>query len=68
MLGLKGMTTDEGAKRVQHVLFERYHIHTVWRGGVAKGPVIRVTPGLYSAPADVDALVAALRAEHAMFV
>lgn len=65
---LKGMNTDEDAKRVQRVLFERYRIHTVWRGGIAKGPAIRVTPGLYSTPADVDALAAALRAEHAMFV
>jgi selenocysteine lyase/cysteine desulfurase len=41
-------------------------IHTVWRKGVAKGPVIRVTPGLYNTNADIDALVAALHAEHAM--
>ena len=65
---LKGMNTDEDAKRVQKVLFERYRIHTVWRGGIAKGPAIRVTPGLYSTNEDVDALAAALRAEHAMFV
>jgi selenocysteine lyase/cysteine desulfurase len=64
---LKGMKTDEDAKRVQRVLFERYRIHTVWRGGIARGPAIRVTPGLYSTTADVDALTAALRAEHAMF-
>lgn len=64
---LKGMKTYEDAKQVQRVLFERYRIHTVWRGGIAKGPAIRVTPGLYSTPQDVDALVAALRAEHAMF-
>ncbi|TWB23397.1 selenocysteine lyase/cysteine desulfurase [Nitrospirillum amazonense] len=65
---LKGMKTDEDAQRVQHVLFDKYKIHTVWRKGIAKGPVIRVTPGLYSTAADVDALVKALRAEHAMFV
>lgn len=65
---LKGMRTDEDAKRVQRVLFERYRIHAVWRGGIAKGPAIRVTPGLYSTPADVDALAAALWAEHAMFI
>jgi selenocysteine lyase/cysteine desulfurase len=40
----------------------------VWRTGVAGGPVIRVTPGLYSTTDDVDVLAAALRAEHAMFV
>ena len=65
---LKGMATDEDAKRVQRLLLERYRIHTVWRGGIAKGPVIRVTPGLYSTDADVDALASALRAEHGLFV
>jgi selenocysteine lyase/cysteine desulfurase len=46
----------------------RAHPRHPQRGGIAKGPVIRVTPGLYSTTADVDALVAALRVEHAMFV
>ena len=63
---LKGMKTDEDARRVQHTLFEKHKLHTVWRNGVAKGPVIRVTPGLYSTHADIDALVGALRAEQAM--
>jgi selenocysteine lyase/cysteine desulfurase len=65
---LKGMQTNEDAQRVEHVLFEKYRVHTVWRKGVAKGPVIRVTPGLYSTAADCDALVGALRKESAMFV
>jgi selenocysteine lyase/cysteine desulfurase len=63
---LKGMKTDADAQRVQHRLFEKYRVHTVWRKGIAKGPVIRVTPGLYNVHADIDALVGALRAEHAM--
>lgn len=65
---LKGMASAEDAQRVQKVLFERHRIHTVWRAGVTKGPVIRVTPGFYSTPADVDALAAALRVEHRMFL
>lgn len=65
---LRGMDTPQKAQRVQKVLFEKHRIHTVWRGGVAAGPVIRVTPGLYSRDADVDALARALRAEHGMFV
>ena len=65
---LKGMDTDDKAKLVQKVLFERHRVHTVWRTGVTKGPVIRVTPGFYSTPEDVDALAKALRAEHRMFV
>ena len=64
---LKGMDTLERALQVQRVLLERHKVLTVWRAGVASGPVIRVTPGLYSTNADADALAAALRAEHAMF-
>lgn len=65
---LKGMTTSAAAQRVQKRLFEAHRVHTVWRTGVEKGPVIRVTPGLYTTGADVDALAAALRAEHAMLL
>jgi len=64
---LKGMHTDEDAQRLQHVLLDKYRVHTIWRKGVTKGPVIRVTPGLYSTFADSDALAEALRKEHAMF-
>ena len=63
---LKGMKTDADAQNVQRRLFEKHKVHTVWRKGVAKGPVIRVTPGFYTTEADVDALVSALHAEHAM--
>ncbi len=65
---LKGMATDNHAQSVQHLLFEKYRVHTVWRTGIAKGPVIRVTPGLYNTTQDVDALVKALRAERGRFV
>lgn len=64
---LKGMTTDERARQVQRVLFERHRIHTVWRTGIRNGPVIRVTPGFFSTTADVDALAKALRVEQGMF-
>jgi selenocysteine lyase/cysteine desulfurase len=65
---LKGMKTDEQAQHLQKVLFDKYKVHTVWRKGIAQGPVIRVTPGLYSTVEDSDALVGALRREHAMFL
>ncbi|CAN5864420.1 aminotransferase class V-fold PLP-dependent enzyme [soil metagenome] len=65
---LKGMTTDAAAQRVQKQLFEKHRVHTIWRAGVEKGPVIRVTPGLYTTTADVDALAAALRAEQDMLL
>jgi selenocysteine lyase/cysteine desulfurase len=63
---LKGMATDADAQRVQQRLLEKHRVHTVWRHGIAKGPAIRVTPGFYTTHSDVDALVAALRVEHAM--
>jgi selenocysteine lyase/cysteine desulfurase len=65
---LRGMQSNEQAEQVQKMLFEKYRVHTVWRKGVAKGPVIRVTPGMYTVAADCDALAEALRKEHAMFV
>ncbi|GBR01005.1 aminotransferase class V-fold PLP-dependent enzyme [Asaia lannensis] len=65
---LKGMTTEADALHLQRVLLQKHNVHTVWRGGIAKGPVIRVTPGLYSSPSDIDALVKALQAEHSLFV
>jgi selenocysteine lyase/cysteine desulfurase len=65
---LKGMRTNADAQRLQHVLFDKYRVHTVWREGIAKGPVIRVTPGIYSTFADCDALVAALRHEQNLFL
>ena len=65
---LRGMHTTADAQKVQHRLFDKYRIHTVWRTGVAKGPVVRVAPGLYNTVADSDALAAALQAEHAMLL
>jgi selenocysteine lyase/cysteine desulfurase len=64
---LKGMDTLERARQVQMRLLEKHRVLTVWRDGVASGPVIRVTPGLYSTAGDVDALAGALRVEQAMF-
>lgn len=62
------MTTNERAQQVQRVLFEKYRVHTVWRQGITKGPVIRVTPGLYSTFLDSDALAMALKQERRMFI
>ena len=64
---LRGMRTMEDAERLQHRLLDRHKVLTVARKGVAQGAVLRVTPGLYTTHADVNTLVAALEAEHAMF-
>ena len=63
---LRGMHTMADAEAVQHRLLSKHNVLTVARKGVANGPVVRVTPGLYTTQADVDALVHALEAEHAM--
>jgi selenocysteine lyase/cysteine desulfurase len=47
---------------------EKHKVHVVRRKGVANGPVIRVTPALFTTHDDVDALASALRAEHALFL
>ena len=64
---LRGMRTVADAEHVQHQLLQKHGILTVARKGVTGGPVVRVTPALYNTPADCDALVRALEAEHAMF-
>ena len=65
---LKGMHNLADALKVQHRLFDRYRIHTIWRTGIAQGPVLRVAPSLYNTPADSDALASALHAEHGMLL
>jgi len=64
---LRGMASDAQAQALQKRLFEKYRVHTIWRTGPSKGPVIRVTPGLYTTNENVDALAHALLAEQHMF-
>lgn len=64
---LRGMRTFADAERVQQVLLEKHRILTVARKGVARGPVVRVTPALYNTIDDCDALVQALQAERKLF-
>ena len=63
---LSGMHTEADARRVQQRLLEKHRILTVVRTGIAAGPAIRVTPGLFTLPSELDALVQALEAEHRM--
>ena len=63
---LRGMHTEADAKRVQQRLLETHRILTVVRTGIAAGPAIRVTPGLFTVPSELDALVRALESEHRM--
>ncbi|MBA3878889.1 MAG: aminotransferase [Sphingobium sp.] len=46
---------------ITDTLFNRYRIMTVHRSGLADGACVRVTPALFTTPADLDRLVVALK-------
>ena len=58
----KGQGGAEQVLAVKKALWERYRIFTVERFGPAKGACVRVSPSFINTPADLDKLVAALRA------
>lgn len=64
---LGGMRSWEDAQRVQQRFVEQYRVLAVAKRGLATGPAIRVTPGLYTRIVDLDRLVAAITREHRMF-
>ncbi len=55
------------AQRMARLLLEKHRILTVARRGIERGAAVRVTPTLYNTTAELDRLVAALRAESAAF-
>ncbi len=59
---LTGRTSMADNRALAKRLLEEHRIFTVERAGLAKGGCIRVTPGLMTKPAEVDALVTALKA------
>ncbi|SFB79588.1 Selenocysteine lyase/Cysteine desulfurase [Polaromonas sp. OV174] len=61
-LRLAGHSTPEQSKALVAQLRDRYGILTVQRGGVAKGPCLRITPALYTTEADLDRFTSALSA------
>jgi len=56
------LVTDEGNRRIAAALLAKHGIFTVHRTGVASGSCVRVTPALFNSMAEMDRLVAALRA------
>ncbi|WP_419722888.1 aminotransferase class V-fold PLP-dependent enzyme [Sphingobium aquiterrae] len=58
---LRGLTSADDNRLVAKALLDEHRIFTVHRTGVAKGACVRVTPALFTSPADVDALVVALK-------
>lgn len=57
---VQGRVTKADTTAMTAWLMERHHIFTVRRGGVARGEVVRVTPGLYSSASDSDRMARAL--------
>ncbi|MEI6484929.1 MAG: aminotransferase class V-fold PLP-dependent enzyme [Sphingomonadales bacterium] len=58
---IAGHTTTAENIAITDRLFTEYNIMTVFRAGLADGACVRVTPGLFSTPADCAGLVAALQ-------
>lgn len=58
---LHGRGDGDSNRALAQTLLDEFSLFTVARSGVAAGDCVRVTPSLYNAPADLDALVAALR-------
>ena len=58
---IKGRTSTADNIAITDVLLERFGIMTVYRAGLADGACVRVTPSLFTTPAEVDRLVPALR-------
>ncbi len=64
---LPGMTGPDGAKKAAALFLDKYRLLVVAKAGLASGPVLRVTPALFNSSAELDRLVAAIRAERGLF-
>lgn len=57
---LRGQSGKEENQRLQKRLQQEFGIFTTWREGLASGACVRVTPSIFTTPAQMDALVEAL--------
>jgi isopenicillin-N epimerase len=57
---LRGKTSRQDSERIVDDLLKNHGIFTARRTGIAGGDCVRVTPALYTTPADVDRLARAL--------
>lgn len=64
---LPGQRSWEQARAAQRRFVEQHRVLVVAKQGLASGPVLRVTPALFNTPAELDRLVAAIRAERRLF-
>ncbi len=58
---VRGRTSVADNIAIAKILLDEFRIFSVHRTGVAKGACIRVCPALFTSPADIDALIRALR-------
>jgi selenocysteine lyase/cysteine desulfurase len=58
---INGQSSVADAIAITDALLGRFNIMSVHRAGLADGACIRITPSLFTTPAEVDALVPALR-------
>lgn len=58
---LAGKTSRADNAAISKQLLEQFGVFTVQRSGVAAGNVVRVTPALFTRPADLDRLVAGIK-------
>ncbi|WP_414712605.1 hypothetical protein [Sphingobium sp.] len=49
------------------LFLDKYRLLVVAKAGLASGPVLRITPALFNSSAELDWLVAAIRAEQSLF-
>jgi isopenicillin-N epimerase len=59
---LHGRGSREDNAALARALLDEFGVFTVQRNGLARGDCIRVTPAIYTMPADVDRLAEAIRA------
>ncbi len=64
---LAGMRTVAQAKQAQALFVEKHKVLVVAKAGLASGPVLRVTPALFTTTSELDRLVAAIRQERDLF-
>ncbi len=58
-----GLQTIEEARRLQTRILDRHKVLLVAKAGLASGPVLRVTPALFTTTAELDRVVQAIRSE-----
>ncbi|MFC3440765.1 aminotransferase class V-fold PLP-dependent enzyme [Sphingobium rhizovicinum] len=64
---LPGMRGPDDAKTAAKLFLDKYRLLVVAKAGLASGPVLRITPALFNSSTELDRLVAAIRAERALF-